>query len=82
MFEQGNVEIYVNGKRADSDVLLDLPSSDYSPAVFESLKSYKGVVFRMEKHLDRLFESAKTIGLELPKSRVRLGKEARTCAAQ
>ena len=82
MFERGNVEIYVNGKRADSDALIGLSSSDYSPAVFESLKSYRGVIFRLEKHLNRLFESAKTVGLKLPKTRAQLIKELEICTAR
>lgn len=35
-------------------------------SVFESLRSYAGVLFRLEDHLDRLFASAKTAGLAIP----------------
>src|SRR3989338_545810 len=42
---------------------------------FESLRSYGGRVFRFEEHLDRLFESAKTCGLEVSKSREELKRE-------
>jgi len=48
--------------------------------VFESLKSYRGIVFRLEQHLDRLFESAKTSGLRLPKTRSELTREVTECA--
>jgi branched-chain amino acid aminotransferase len=34
--------------------------------VFEGIRVYEGNVFRMEEHVERLFESAKTIALELP----------------
>jgi branched-subunit amino acid aminotransferase/4-amino-4-deoxychorismate lyase len=50
--------------------------------VFESLKSYRGVIFRLEEHLNRLFESAKTAGLKLPKSRKALSAELTHCLSQ
>jgi branched-chain amino acid aminotransferase len=38
----------------------------YGDGVFEGIRSYEGVVFRLDEHLVRLYESAKTIGLEIP----------------
>jgi branched-chain amino acid aminotransferase len=38
----------------------------YGDGVFEGLRSYGGKVFRLEDHVVRLFESAKSIWLELP----------------
>lgn len=38
----------------------------YGDGVFEGIRSYNGVVFRLTEHLVRLYESAKTIGLEIP----------------
>lgn len=71
--------IYVNGKKRKRDSpqwrqSLFLLAED-KIGVFESLRSYGGKIFRLEEHLDRLFESAKTVGLELPKSRVELKRE-------
>lgn len=40
----------------------------YGDGVFEGIRSYGGVVFRLTEHLVRLYESAKTIGLEIPLS--------------
>ena len=40
--------------------------------IFESLRSYDGIIFRIGEHLDRFFESAKTLGLEIPESRSEL----------
>ncbi len=37
--------------------------------IYESLRSYDGVLFRTEEHLERFFDSAKTLGLEIPGSR-------------
>jgi branched-chain amino acid aminotransferase len=38
----------------------------YGDGVFEGIRSYEGVVFRLDEHLGRLYESAKTIGMEIP----------------
>ncbi len=38
----------------------------YGDGVFEGLRAYKGKPFRMEEHIDRLFESAKSIQLTIP----------------
>jgi branched-chain amino acid aminotransferase group I len=38
----------------------------YGYALFESMRSYSGKVFRLEQHLDRLKRSSETIGLNLP----------------
>ena len=37
--------------------------------IYESLKVYRSVFFRMEEHLDRFFDSARSLGLEVPKTR-------------
>ena len=47
----------------------------YGDGVFEGIRSYDGLVFKLKEHLDRLFESAKTLRLEIP-----LSKEALTRA--
>jgi branched-chain amino acid aminotransferase len=38
----------------------------YGDGVFEGLRSYSGKVFRLEAHLDRLWQSARAIRLEIP----------------
>lgn len=43
--------------------------SDEGSGIYESMKAYGGVLFRPEEHLDRFFESAKTLGLEVPETR-------------
>lgn len=37
--------------------------------VFESLRAYGGRFFALEEHLERFFESAKTVGIKIPESR-------------
>jgi branched-chain amino acid aminotransferase len=38
----------------------------YGDGVFEGLRSYSGRVFRLDAHLDRLWNSARAISLEIP----------------
>jgi len=38
----------------------------YGDGVFEGLRSYSGRVFRLDAHLDRLWDSARAIALEIP----------------
>jgi branched-chain amino acid aminotransferase len=41
----------------------------YGDGVFEGIRSYKGLIFRLEEHIDRLYESAHTIMLCSPYSK-------------
>ncbi len=38
----------------------------YGDGVFEGVRAYNGRIFRLEEHLDRLYDSAKTIDLAVP----------------
>ena len=38
----------------------------YGDGVFEGIRAYNGRVFRLREHVERLFESAKAIALEIP----------------
>lgn len=40
----------------------------YGDGVYETLRVYKGVVFKIDEHIERLFRSASMISLKLPKS--------------
>ncbi|MFQ5898294.1 MAG: branched-chain-amino-acid transaminase [Candidatus Methylomirabilia bacterium] len=41
----------------------------YGDGVFEGIRAYNGRVFRLEEHLDRLWQGAQTIQLQIPLSR-------------
>lgn len=41
----------------------------YGDGVFEGIRAYHGRVFKLKEHIDRLYESAKSILLEIPLSR-------------
>ena len=38
----------------------------YGDGVFEGIRAYNGKVFRLEEHIDRIYDSAKTIDLAIP----------------
>lgn len=41
----------------------------YGDGVFEGIRAYHGRVFRLGEHLDRLYESARSIAMEIPVSK-------------
>lgn len=41
----------------------------YGDGVFEGIRAYNGRIFRLKEHLDRLFDSAKTIDIRPPISK-------------
>ena len=38
----------------------------YGDGIFEGIRAYNGRVFKLERHIERLFDSAKAIRLEIP----------------
>jgi branched-chain amino acid aminotransferase len=54
----------------------------YGDSVFETVRTYAGVLFCLDEHLRRLEESAAKIGLALPIPRDALGEETRRAVAQ
>ncbi len=53
----------------------------YGDGVFEGIRSYSGKVFRLQEHLDRLWNSAKAIWLEIPISKDQMAKAIRDTLA-
>jgi branched-chain amino acid aminotransferase len=39
----------------------------YGDGIYETLRAYNGVVFKLDDHIDRLFRSASMIGLTIPR---------------
>jgi len=39
----------------------------YGDGIYETLRAYKGVAFKIDEHIERLFRSASMIGLKIPK---------------
>ena len=65
-------KIYIDGKffdEADAKVSVFDHGLLYGDGVFEGIRFYNGRVFRMEEHMERLWDSARSICLEIPVSR-------------
>jgi branched-chain amino acid aminotransferase len=61
--------VYVGGEfrpAADACVSVFDHGLLYGDGVFEGIRAYNGRVFKLERHIERLFESAKAIRLEIP----------------
>ena len=62
-------EIYIDGKfytEADAKVSVFDHGLLYGDGIFEGIRFYNGRVFRLGEHLDRLWDSARSISLEIP----------------
>jgi branched-chain amino acid aminotransferase len=65
-------KVFISGKlydKEDAKISVYDHGFLYGDGVFEGLRSYGGKIFRVEQHLDRLWDSAKAIWLEIPMSR-------------
>src|SRR2546430_301574 len=64
-------QIYLDGKfyaEADAKVSVFDHGLLYGDGIFEGIRFYNGRVFRLEEHLERLWDSARSICLEIPMS--------------
>jgi branched-chain amino acid aminotransferase len=65
-------KVYINGKlfdKSEAKVSVFDHGLLYGDGVFEGIRAYSGRVFRLKQHVDRLYESAKGIHLEIPMPR-------------
>jgi branched-chain amino acid aminotransferase len=46
----------------------------YGDGVFEGIRAYNGLVFKLKEHIDRLYRSAKTIMLQIPLTKKEMTK--------
>ncbi len=64
-----SLKVYINGQLIDKEKA-SISVFDhgllYGDGVFEGMRSYDGKVFRLGEHLKRLWDSAKSIWLEIP----------------
>ncbi len=68
----GTMMIYIDGRflpREEAKVSVFDHGLLYGDGVFEGIRAYNGRVFRLGAHLDRLYDSAKTIDLAVPLSK-------------
>src|SRR5207245_4599852 len=67
--------IYISGKlydKADAKISVYDHGLLYGDGVFEGIRIYNGKVFRLREHVLRLYESARSIKLEIPLNREQL----------
>ncbi|HPN73107.1 MAG TPA: branched-chain-amino-acid transaminase [Candidatus Omnitrophota bacterium] len=63
------IKIFLNGNFVDKEKAVVSVFDHgllYGDGVFEGIRSYKRRVFRLDKHMDRLYSGAGEIGLEIP----------------
>jgi branched-chain amino acid aminotransferase len=71
------MKIYINGKfygKENARVSVFDHGLLYGDGVFEGIRSYNRRVFKLNEHIDRLFESAQSIMLKIPLTKLELIK--------
>lgn len=64
-----SLKVYINGQlldKEDAKISVFDHGLLYGDGVFEGMRSYSGRVFQLQQHLDRLWESARAIHLQIP----------------
>ena len=67
--------IYINGNLVpESEAKISVLDHGflYGDGVFEGIRAYKGVVFKLREHIERLYDSAKFLKIEIPMSKEEL----------
>jgi branched-chain amino acid aminotransferase len=70
-------KVYINGKlvdKADARISVFDHGLLYGDGVFEGIRVYAGKVFRLREHIDRLYDSARHIKLEIPLGREQMSE--------
>ena len=71
------MKVYLNGKFVDKeDAKISVYDHGllYGDGIFEGMRAYDGVIFKLREHIDRLYDSAKSILLEIPLSKEEMEK--------
>jgi branched-chain amino acid aminotransferase len=66
------MQIYIDGEfysKEDAKISVFDHGLLYGDGVFEGIRVYKGRVFELDAHIDRLYDSAQAIALDIPLSR-------------
>tara|TARA_Y200000002_G_scaffold14027_1_gene11282 strand:- start:599 stop:1486 length:888 start_codon:yes stop_codon:yes gene_type:complete len=70
-YDKRSGKIWFNGKTvewADANIHILNHGLHYASCVFEGERVYEGEIFKLEEHTERLFYSAKRMGIEVPYS--------------
>ena len=79
-YDKRSGKIWFNGKNVDwSEAKVHVLSHGlhYASSVFEGVRVYDGEIFKLEEHTDRLFYSAKKMGMDMPYSTEEINKATR-----
>ena len=69
------LQIYIDGKyypKSEAKVSVYDHGLLYGDGVFEGIRAYHGIVFKLKEHIDRLYRSAHPIFLEIPLTKEQL----------
>ena len=72
-----SLKVYIGGKlydKADAKISVYDHGLLYGDGVFEGIRSYSGHVFRLDDHVTRLYESARSIHLTIPMTQEAMAK--------
>ncbi len=76
-YDKRSGKIWFNGKTvewADANIHILNHGLHYASCVFEGERVYEGEIFKLEEHTQRLFHSAKRMGIEVPYSEEEINK--------
>ena len=76
------MKVYLGGKlvdEADAKISVFDHGLLYGDGVFEGIRVYHGKVFRLKEHMERLYDSARSIWLEIPMGRDELTRQVEEC---
>jgi branched-chain amino acid aminotransferase len=68
--------VYVDGKfypQSEAKISVFDHGLLYGDGVFEGIRAYNGRIFKLDRHMDRLFNSAKAIDLKIPHTKEEFG---------
>ena len=80
-YDKRSGKIWFNGKTvdwADAQIHVLNHGLHYASCVFEGERVYEGEIFKLEEHTERLFYSAKRMGIKVPFSQEEINKACKT----
>jgi branched-chain amino acid aminotransferase len=74
----GKMKVYINGKlyeKEDAKISVFDHGLLYGDGAFEGIRSYNRLVFKLKEHIDRLYESAHTLMLDIAMTKEQMCRE-------
>ena len=72
------MKVYINGKfysKQNAKISVFDHGYLYGDGVFEGIRVYNKLIFKLKEHIDRLYESAHTLMLNIPLAKEQMAKE-------